>query len=284
MRRKFIMKSFLILGIILSAWLIFAQSCMQFRMSDSKAISQFAADGVVLQTHTEAIGGRHLHYTLTGSDTLPTIVFIHGSPGSWDAFAKYMKDKDLLQRYRMVSVDRPGFGHSDFGSALNLSQQSELMLPVLKQLYNGKPMYLAGHSLGGPLVVKLAAQEPQRFGAILILAGSVDPAMEKKEAWRPVLYKTPLKFFVPGAMRPSNEELWYLKKDLVQLKNDFSKVTCPVYILHGDKDMLVPVGNVPYAKQMLVNASKVTVTLLPGANHFIPWSHYKEIKQVLMGL
>jgi pimeloyl-ACP methyl ester carboxylesterase len=195
-----------------------------------------------------------------------------------------MKDKELLQRFRMVAVDRPGFGYSNFGAALNLDAQSKLLLPLLQRLQNGKPCYLAGHSLGGPLVVKLAAAAPQQVNGLLIIAGSVDPAMEKKEAWRPVLYKTPLKYFVPGAMRPSNEELWYLKKDLVALQQDFPKIVCPVYLLHGEKDKMVPVGNVPYAKQMLVNAAKVEVVLYPGANHFIPWTRYNEIKNLFLQL
>jgi len=117
-----------------------------------------------------------------------------------------------------------------------------------------------------------------------LLAGSVDPAEEKPEKWRPILYRTPLKFLVPGAMRPSNEELWYLKNDLLLLKKDLSKIDCPVYIIHGDKDNLVPVGNAAYAKEMLVNAKKVETKILPGASHFIPWQHYDEIKEVLMGL
>ena len=32
-------------------------------------------------------------------------------------------------------------------------------------------------------------------------------------------------------MRPSNEELWYLKKDLVALENDFSSDYLSRYIL-----------------------------------------------------
>ena len=50
----------------------------------------------------------------------------------------------------------------------------------------------------------------------------------------------PLEYIVPGAMRPSNRELWYLKTDLVKLKEDFPKINIPVYIVHGDKDNMVP--------------------------------------------
>ncbi|MCW3116415.1 MAG: alpha/beta hydrolase [Chitinophagaceae bacterium] len=276
------MKTFIILGMILFAWLILAQSCMQFRISDTEAKKKFSEAGVSLYTETVTVNGFRMHYVKTGDNSFPTLFFVHGSPGSWDAFSEYLKDKDLLAKYRMISIDRPGFGDSEFGNAKDLHAQSQLISPLLTLLNNNKPVYIIGHSLGGPMAIKLAADNPGSFSAIVLLAGSVDPAEEKPEKWRPVLYKTPLNFLIPGAMRPSNEELWYLKRDLVLLKNDFSKITCPVYIIHGEKDNMVPVGNAAYAKQMLVNAKKVETQILPGANHFIPWQHYKEIKEVLM--
>jgi pimeloyl-ACP methyl ester carboxylesterase len=278
------MKTFLILGIILSAWLVFAQSCMKFHISDEDAKKQFSETGVALQTENVEVDGFNMHYVKTGNDSFPTLLFVHGSPGSWEAFSQYMKDKELLEKYRMISIDRPGFGDSEFGQAKNLEDQSALISPLLTFFNNHKPVYIIGHSLGGPMAVRLAVDNPQYFSGIVLLAGSVDPAEEKPEKWRPVLYKTPFRFLVPGAMRPSNEELWYLKKDLVILKKEFSKITCPVYIIHGDKDDMVPVGNAAYAKQMLVNAKKVETKILPGANHFIPWQHYGEIKEVLMRL
>lgn len=257
---------------------------MKFHISDADAKKKFTKAGVELQTETVEVDGFHLHYAKTGNDSFPTLIFLHGSPGSWDAFSQYLEDKELLAKYRMIAIDRPGFGDSDFGEAKDLEEQSVLISPLLALFKNNKPVYVIGHSLGGPMAARLAADNPGYFSGIVLLAGSVDPAEEKPEKWRPVLYKTPLKFFLPGAFRPSNEELWYLKNDLRILKNDFAKITCPVYIVHGDKDGMVPVGNAAYAKKMLVNAKKVETTILPGAGHFIPWAHYAEIKKILMNL
>jgi pimeloyl-ACP methyl ester carboxylesterase len=261
-----------------------AQSCMTFRMSDATAKEKFKAKGVEVVMNTITVNHRNLHYVKTGNDSLPTIVFVHGTPGSWDAFENYLEDKDLLQKFRMIAIDRPGFGYSDFGKPLNLAQQSVIISPLLNYINNNKPVFLAGHSLGGPMIVKLAADNPGRIAALVLLAGSNDPAQETPEKWRPVLYKTPLTYLVPGAMRPSNEELWYLKKDLVYLKDDFPKITCPVYIVHGLKDNMVPPANVDYDKKMLVNASKIEELIFPDANHFIPWTRYQPIKDLLLKL
>ena len=270
--------------VLITIWLVFAQCSMKFRITDSEAKEKFSKNGVALTIETVVVDGFNLHYAKTGNDTLPTLFFVHGSPGGWSAFERYMQDKDLLAKYRMISIDRPGFGYSQFGDAKNLEEQSKLISPLVKSFQNGKAMYAIGHSLGGPMIVKLQIDNENLFTGLILLAGAVDPDEEKPEKWRPVLYKTPLKFFVPGAMRPSNEELWYLKKDLRAMDNQWEKITCPVWIIHGDKDTFVPVGNVDYAKKKLTKARSVEIRILSGARHFIPWEQYMDIKEVLMKL
>ena len=277
-------RSFMLIGIILLLWLIMAQSCMKMRISDTKAKQQFTEAGVELQTPVKMINGFPLHYAQTGSDTMPTLLFVHGTPGSWDAFQNYLRNKELLQYYRIISVDRPGFGYSDFGNAMNLSDQTTIITTWMDSINNSKPFIVIGHSLGGPMAIKIAAARPQYCKAIVVLAGSQDPAAEKPEKWRSVLFKTPLNLLIPGALRPSNEELWYLKKDLKEMGPDYEKITCPVYILHGKKDMLVPYSNVAYTQSMLTKTDSVFVTTFEKENHFIVWTREKEIVELLMKL
>jgi pimeloyl-ACP methyl ester carboxylesterase len=261
-----------------------AQSCMMMRTSDSKAIADFAKAGITLHTNTITVNKRKLHYVFTGNDTLPTIVFIHGSPGSWDAFAGLLKDTDLLSRFRMFSIDRPGFGYSDFGNAMNLEDQSLIMAPLFQKIKNNRPVYLVGHSLGGPMIIQLEVDNPGVFSALVILAGSVDPGEEKPERWRKIFMGNPLEYLVPGALRPSNKELWYLKKDLKLLAPRMKEVNCDVHIIHGTKDQLVPYGNMAYAVKSLINVKSLDTISIPGANHFIPWTHYEIIKSTLLKL
>ncbi len=269
----------------LAGWIIFAQSCMKFRISDSKAKEKFAKEAVLLYTETINTNGYNLHFAKTGNDTFPTLFFVHGSPGSWDAFSEYMKDKDLLAKYRMISIDRPGFGYSEFGNAKNLVEQSAIISPLLVYINNKKPIYIVGHSLGGPLAIKLVADNPTIFSGIVLLAASVDPAEEPKEKWRGLFYNSSLQYLLPGAFRPSNKELWDFKKDIIPLSKQFADITCDVWIIHGDKDKFVPVANAAYAKKMLVNAKSVQTKILLGAPHFIPWEPwYKDVKEVLMKL
>ena len=282
--KGFLNKIFLLTGLFGLSWLLFAQSCMSFRKTDDEEKKEFSKSHILLRTATIKVFGRNIHYALTGQDSLPTLFFIHGSPGNWNAFAEYMKDSQLLKKFRMVSIDRPGFGYSDFGNAEHLDMQSLRISPLFSQLTNHKPMFLAGHSLGGPLVVKLGAENPGIFSGLVIISGSIDPKEEKPEKWRPWLFNTSLNYLVPGALRPANEELWYLKKDLVPLAKDFAKISCPVYFIHGASDDWVPPANVTYGKSLLVHAPFIEVTMIPRANHFIPWTKFNEIRAVLLKL
>lgn len=282
--RKRLKRFMKISGLLLLVWLVFAQSCMKFRMSDNNAKKEFLSTGVVLHTAVKKINDFPLHYVQTGNDTFPTLLFVHGTPGSWDAFKNYLKDSALLQHYRIISIDRPGFGYSNFGNAMHLAAQTNIIANWMDEVNNNKPVTIIGHSLGGPLVVKLAAARPQYTRQLVILAGALDPAAEKPERWRPLLMYTPLQYLVPGALRPSNEELWYLKKDLKEMTADYQKITCPVYIFHGTKDALVPYSNVAYAKKMFTQSTKVSVTTFENENHFIVWTREKEIKELLMDL
>src|SRR4051812_3092391 len=108
--------SWLLLQVLLG-WLFITQSCMRYRISDANGQREFRKAELNLKTATLHTDNVPIHYVQTGNDTLPTLLFIHGSPGSWTAFKPYLKDTALLKRYRLVAIDRPGFGYSHFGRA-----------------------------------------------------------------------------------------------------------------------------------------------------------------------
>jgi len=277
-------KTLVLALVAIIGWLVFAQVCLKMRISDNEAKKEFGSVGLELFTETIDAAGFRLHYVKTGNDTLPTLFFVHGSPGSWMKFKEYLKDKDLQKKYRMVSVDRPGFGYSQFGTVKNLQEQSDILTVLLRKLKNGKPIYASGRSYGGPMIIKLSVDNPGVFSGIVLIAAALDPAAEKPEKWRKLVYETPLNFFVPGAWKVSNEELWHLKDELKILAPQLSTITCPVHILHGDNDGLVPVSNATFIKDMLVNADTVSMTIIPGANHFVSDRHFKLVKETFIKL
>jgi pimeloyl-ACP methyl ester carboxylesterase len=286
LRFKKIMRRTLLYSLaLLVIWLLLAQCfIMRNRWSDKKAYKVFKSKDVPLAIYDTIINNSHLHYAICGPDTLPTLVFIHGSPGSWMNYMKYMWDADMRKKFRIVAIDRPGFGYSDFGKAMHLQEQCKIILPVLQQLKNDKPMYAAGHSMGGPVLVKLAADDPALFNTIVIIAGAIDINQEAKETWRKIMNVRPMYWALPGAFGPSNTELLYLKNDLLPLQNDFKNITCNVLFVHGDKDTWVPIKNIAYGTTMMTNAKSIVADTLPGADHQIPWKRMDELKQILLHL
>ena len=251
-------------------------------MSDAAASSLFLSKGVAVKILDTVINNRHLHYAECGSDTLPTLIFIHGSPGSWSDYRALMWDTDLLKNFRIVSVDRPGFGYSDFGKALPLKKQCELLMPIIKKMGNGKPVYLCGHSMGAPVALQLAASYPQFISGLILVGAPLDVELEAKETWRRVMDVKPLYWTLPGAYGPSNTELLYLKSDLIGLQKEFVKVRAKVSFIHGDKDNRVPIENIAYAENRLINAQGIRSDTLFGAGHFIPWKNKKAFKDLLL--
>jgi pimeloyl-ACP methyl ester carboxylesterase len=229
-------------------------------------------------------GDNKIHYIQTGNQNNPTIIFVHGSPGSWDAYKEYLKDTLLLKKYRMIAIDRPGFGYSNFRNAQNLETQSKYITTFIKSIDNKKPIILVGHSMGGPVITKLAIDNTKMFSDLVILAGSIDPKAETPEKWRPIIKAFPLRYLIPGALRPANDELWWLKKDLVVMKPNLKNIISDVTVIHGTKDQLVPFSNVGFIKNEFVNAKSMTIIPIENANHFIPWEHYKEIRNVILNL
>lgn len=284
MKRKTLRRLLLAVVMFIVAWTCFAQFGMKSRMNDNKAKKNFLKGGVALSTGSIEVDGFKVHYAKTGNDSLPTLFFVHGSPDSWTRYEEFMKDNDLLVNYRMIAIDRPGFGYSQFGDAKNLEEQSKLIGSFVKAIKNSNPIYAVGHSYGGAVIAKLQVDHANLFDGLLFLAAALDPQKEKPETWRFIMKTPPLKYLLPGAYRPSNTELVYLKKDLKELDKEWEKITCPVWILHGDKDTYVPVANADYAKNKLTKARSVEIKILDGAEHFIPKERYDDIKKVLMKL
>ena len=270
--------------IFITVWIIFAQSCMKFRIEDSKASTEFEQKGLHVSFQTLKTEDISLHYAKTGSDSLPTLFFIHGSPGSWDAFKGYMMDTALLNHFRIISIDRPGFGYSDFGSAYHLEDQAQMINKVIEKENNRKPLHLIGHSIGGPVIVQLAQDHPDEFASLTILAGSISPKDEPKEYWRYLFTYSPLGLLMPGAFKPSNNEIVYFKKDLYRIDAGYGVLNMPITFIHGDADKFVTVKNVDYGKKKLLHNSNIKIIIIPGASHFIPWEHYDLIKEHLLTL
>ncbi|HVD97044.1 MAG TPA: alpha/beta hydrolase [Cytophagaceae bacterium] len=251
-------------------------------MSPKQTRKEFKGQPCQPQFHSYVVEGRTMNYVSNGSDSLPLVVFVHGSPGSWSAFVDFFKDSILLQKIQMISVDRPGFGYSEYGKGEpSLDRQAALLKPVLEQNKKNRKLILIGHSLGGPVIVKMAMTYPELIDHMIIVAGSVDPELEPQEWYRKPMASAFIRWMLPGSIRASNEEILGLKPELEKMIPNWSSIKIPVTVIQGLQDDLVPPGNADFAKKMLVNAP-VKLVLDTEMNHFIPWKKPALIRDAIM--
>ncbi|MBI5913810.1 MAG: alpha/beta hydrolase [Bacteroidetes bacterium] len=281
-----IKKRYAIAAVLCSGLFITCQmEFMKFRKNDEtqRAFLLERGQAAVIFDSIEA-EGRTLHLTRSGVDGLPLVLLVHGSPGSSDAMLDYLADTNLTRQALVIAVDRPGFGYSGFGETeRSLKQQARMLKPLLEKFRTGKAV-LVGHSYGGPLIARMAMDFPELVDGLVIVAGSIDPALEPKYWLARPFDWWGLRWMVPPAFRVSNQEILPLKKELEGMLPLWGKITCPVTVVQGTKDDLVPAGNAGFAKKMLTNSRLVGIEMLEGGGHFIMWTEEKLIAQKILDL
>lgn len=227
-------------------------------------------------------GKRPIHYLQIGDSSEMVIIFLHGSPGSSDAYMPYLADTTLLSKALLISVDRPGFGYSGFGKAEpSLRKQSEAFEQLL-MAYQKQKVILVGHSFGGPLAARLAMDYPELIDGIVMVAPSISPELEPSNWWRHIANIWGLRWLAPAALRVCNQEILPLKKELKKMMPMWEKVDAEVTVIQGTKDKLVPMGNAYFAEKMLVNSPKVTIDMVEEGNHFILWSEQERVTNAIL--
>ncbi|MDX1940274.1 MAG: alpha/beta hydrolase [Saprospiraceae bacterium] len=220
-----------------------------------------------------------MRYLKIGSDTLPTLVFIHGAPSSLKSWANYYTDSLFLSHFRMISIDRPGYGKSDFGEVVtDLEKQAALIRPLFSQIDNGKPVTLIGSSYGGTIVARLLMDYPGIADRAVLLSASLKPGAEKVYGISHLM-KTPIiKYIFPKFLRLATYEKFSHKEELEKMIC-WEDIQIPVLIIQGDADDLIYPENAHYAKEKLINAL-VDMIILPGRGHALQFSEPATIKQL----
>jgi len=123
------------------------------------------APGITL--HSMAIGEFALQYAEAGVVGKPTIVFVHGTPGSWRSLGQLLTSTELSDKARLISIDRPGWGGSplqDKETEGDFAAQVKLIEPLLRKLKTesgDKALILVGHSLGASISPYIAYMHPE---------------------------------------------------------------------------------------------------------------------------
>ncbi|MFN0012410.1 MAG: alpha/beta fold hydrolase [Phycisphaerales bacterium] len=255
--------------------------------------------GVVEGTYqVGALADRHVRYLRAGPSDSPRVIYIHGTPGDAQNWLAYLERR--VSGFEAWAIDRPGFGGSSLarqpghagGTSIaddaieSFAAQAAAVEPLLVR-QGGRWPVLVGHSLGGPIACRLAAEHPDKVAGLVILAGSLDPEHETLAWYNEVAEWSLLSWMLERSLRVANREVLAAKKETTLLQPLLRNIRCPVVIVHGRKDDLVPFANVAYMTREFTGAASVRVVDLPDAGHFLPWAeeeHVREaVESMLMG-
>ncbi|MDZ4868231.1 MAG: alpha/beta hydrolase [Alphaproteobacteria bacterium] len=219
--------------------------------------------------------GYSLSYLEAGAPSGRLAIFVHGTPGDAHAWADYLIG--VPKGFRYVAIDRPGFGHSGpDGAVVSLAEQAQAIAALIRA-NGGKPAVLIGHSLGGPIIAQAAVDSPDLVAALVVLAGSLDPAQENVPFIQYVGDTWPVSALLPRWLRNTNREIIALEPQLEALAPRLATIHIPVTIVHGTKDDLVPFENVAFMKTHLTGTHAMDVTVIDGQNHFLPWNSKQQV-------
>lgn len=122
------------------------------------------------------VDGVRLHYVETGQGE--PLVLLHGNGSMVQDFASSGLFDMAAKRYRVIAVDRPGYGHSERprDTIWTDRAQADLIAAALSQLGIRRATVL-GHSWGCSVAVALAQRHPEMVGALVLASGYFYPSV-----------------------------------------------------------------------------------------------------------
>jgi len=115
------------------------------------------------------VDGLAVHYQDSGRSDAPVLMLLHGfgsSMQTWDAWAS-----ELARDYRVIRLDLPGFGLTGATPTRDYSQARDVAtLTHFADRLGLTRFSVIGHSLGGKMAWSLAAAQPERVEALVLMA------------------------------------------------------------------------------------------------------------------
>ncbi len=197
------------------------------------------------------------------------IVFVHGTPGSFTAFLRYMNDPRMRENFHMISVTRPGWVVRGAEKVTSLDEQAAALEPLLRMDASGKGAILMGHSYGGPVIAKTAMNYQELISGLVFVASTGDPEISGPRWYNRFAVVIP-RFILGDDLKGANAEIMPLRPQLEAMLPVWEDIEVPVLIVQGDRDRLVNPRNAEFMQARLVNAD-VTYLWREGQGHFVLW-------------
>lgn len=208
--------------------------------------------------------GRQLHYaTISRNDTLPLLVFVHGAPGAWYGYLNLMDDSLLQTRFKMVSIDRLGYGKSNYGKAeLSVQMQAlEIKRIIEEENAKGKKVLLVGRSYGAPIVAWYAIHYPQMIEKLFMISPVIDPDKERFYWFSSIGKLGFVQILLPELLNVATKEKYSHSDEMRKMLPQWKQLYSTTYVITGANDELADTANFSFARRNLVNCRGTFIKL-----------------------
>jgi len=247
--------------------------------SDDDIRKIFAESNVDVQIDYENFKDKSFRVISTREEldtTLPNLVFVHGSPGSAMDFKQYLLDRDLNAIANLIAFDRVGYNPQSVGDIQSISFEMELLNSLTSKL-DPKKTILVGYSYGGP--VALASNK--NYKKIVLCAPAVYSEVEPM-FWFLNFYRwKATRWLMPDLLKAATKEKIQHRTDLKTMEQSWSQNPSDIYVIHGDKDWIVPYENSLFIQKQFPKEQFELITL-KEAGHELIWSRFAEVKRELI--
>lgn len=247
--------------------------------------------------HRIEIAGRRVNYVDVGEQgEHRPIVFVHGLGGQWQNWLENIPR--FAQDRRVIAVDLPGFGLSDMPSERISIELYGRVLAELGDRLDLNPAVVVGNSMGGYVSAELAIRRPDSVERLMLVSSAGVSQMEvakqpvmaaakatalittndaAQQRWvtaRPALRHAVLAIVArhPSRIRPDMAYEGMVKGTgkpgfepalRACLEYDFRdrlpQIGCPVLVVWGDKDAIIPVSDADRFVELIGGARKLVI-------------------------
>jgi pimeloyl-ACP methyl ester carboxylesterase len=256
------------IGLFILACFVF-DHYVQFRKSDKELMRIFSERKLDASIHYYTTQGRTLRYVSTGADSLPTLLMLHGSPGSMSYYSRRFADSIIGSTFKIYAVDRPGYGYSGFGDPEpSIRKQAEMIRPILDSLNKvRRPIIIVAGSYGASIACRLAMDHPELVDGLVLTGPSLGPGREIMFWFTPLIEHWSIRWFIPRLFRSANTEKMHHKKELEKMLPYWKNIRVPVVYLQGENDNIIDTSNASFAREQLINVPSLDIRFIKNRYH-----------------
>lgn len=210
-------------------------------------------DHEIVTTDTDEAAGR-------------TFLLVHGIGMGISYFAQLSSE---LESYgRVVAIDLPGFGDAaEPEAAMTMAQMGALLIEFVEEEKLDRPV-LVGHSMGTQVVVEAAAQRPDLFPELVLVAPTVNRLERsiKKQSWRmmqDLFGESPSVITVGAQNYAKTGPRWFVKKLRTMMthtiEDTLPHIQSHTLVIRGSRDRICPRSWVEEVTELIPDATMVEV-------------------------